>query len=360
MKIAAKLIATIVAMSTLMPLALLPVQVSAQEYHNNNNNARTPRIDGFNVDEVRRLRPGVELKFALYGTPGGQATLRIAGATHNLPLYEMEAGQYEGSYTISNNDKIAARSPVTANLRVGNQVISSVLNESLQINVGYHNNGRNVGSQPKIERFRVTPINELSPGNELHFTFFGTPDGKADLSIAGVRGKLFMQEGNPGEYATTYTIRNRDRITPTSAVTVNLRVGDQLGSARLNQNLQNPAAPAPIAQVCRNCGTVEAVNLIEIRGDGSYLGTVGGGVIGALLGRQVGHGNGRTAAQIAGAVGGAYAGRAIEGNINKAQHYEVLVRLDNGATQTLSFASAPDFRVGDKVRINAGVLSRNP
>lgn len=370
MKVAQKLIASIVAMSTLMPMALLPAllpgllpallptQAWAQQSNNNRTNF-APHIHGFNVDEVPRLKPGVELKFALYGTPGGVATLRISGATRNLTLYETESGQYEGSYTINNNDKIKARSPVTANLRVGNQVTSSVLNETLRTGVGYHENASISGPRPKIDRFNVNAVNELSPGNELRFTVFGTPDGKADLAIAGVRGKLLMQEENAGEYTTTYTIRNRDRIKANSAVTVNLRIDDRVTSATLNQNLQSAAAPA-VAIACRQCGTVEAVNLIEIRGDGGYLGTIGGGIVGALLGSQIGGGSGRTAAEIAGAVGGAYAGRAIEGNVRKATHYEVSVRFDNGASQTISFAADPGYRVGDKVRVNNGVLSRNP
>ena len=56
---------------------------------------------------------------------------------------------------------------------------------------------------------------------------------------------------------------------------------------------------------CGNCGVVEAINAIEVKGEGGYLGLVGGGVAGAVLGSQVGNGNGRTAAQLLGAVGGA-------------------------------------------------------
>jgi hypothetical protein len=36
-----------------------------------------------------------------------------------------------------------------------------------------------------------------------------------------------------------------------------------------------------------------------------------------------------------------------------------LVRLENGATQTVTFAAEPDYRVGDKVKINDGVIVRN-
>ena len=93
---------------------------------------------------------------------------------------------------------------------------------------------------------------------------------------------------------------------------------------------------------------------------GSYLGAIGGGVVGALLGSQVGGGGGRTAAQIAGAVGGAYAGHAIEGKVRKSTHYEVVVRLQNGATQTIVVATDPGLWVGDPVKIVYGALVRNP
>lgn len=361
MKITQVFCATVVAMSAAMPLALLPGPLHAQQH---SQAPAAPRIEGFNVEEVRRLAPGVELNFAIYGTPGGLATLRIAGATRNLALVEVEAGQYEGSYTISSRDKIAARSAVTANLRVGNQVASTVLNESLQVGVGYHNPKFMPGPQPKIERFNVEPVADLGGGNELPFTLVGTPGGKVDLAIKGVKGKILLPEVNSGEYAGTYTIKRRDRISSNSVVTANLRVGERVTSATLGKALQTAAAaPAPVraaAAICTTCGTVESVNLVEVKGDGGYLGAIGGGVVGALLGSQVGGGNGRTAAQIAGAVGGVYAGRAIEANVRKSNHYEVLVRLHNGAAQTVTYAAEPGFKVGDKVKINDGVIVRNP
>ncbi len=358
MKLTQKILAAVLAVSALMPL-LLPVQAHAQQY---NQSQVTPRIEGFNVDEVKKLAPGVELNFDIYGTPGGLATLRIDGATRSLILVEVEAGLYQGSYTISSRDKIVARSPVTANLRVGNQVASSVLNESLQVGVGYHSAKAMPGPQPRIERFDVEPVADLSGGNDLRFTLFGTPGGKVDLTISGVKGKVFLPEVNSGEYASTYTIRNRDRITSNSVVTANLRLGERGTSATLGKDLQSAAAPAPVraARICNNCGTVEAINLVEVKGEGGYLGTIGGGVVGALLGSQIGGGSGRTAAQIAGALGGAYAGHVIEGKARTSNHYEVLVRLQNGATQTVTFASEPGYRVGDSVKIIDGVIMRNP
>lgn len=356
MKIKHNYLASLFVAAALLPPALMSSQAQAQGY---NNTPVTPRIAVFNVDEVRRLAPGVELNFDIYGTPGGLVTLHIEGAMRNVILVETEPGQYEGTYTINSRDKIAARSPVTANLRVGNQVTSLVLNESLQTGVGYHPVKEVPGLQPRIERFKVAPMADLRGGNDLRMTLNGSPGGKADVTITGVKGKIQLPEVTPGEYVGTYTIRNRDRIVANSAVKAQLKLGERVTSVVWGHDLLNTSVPAQIS-VCHNCGTVEAINVVEVKGEGGYLGTIGGGVIGAVLGNQVGGGNGRTVAQIAGALGGAYAGRALEAKSNTRKHYEVVVRLQNNTIQTLSYAAEPGFLVGDKVKVNNGTLERNP
>jgi outer membrane lipoprotein SlyB len=363
MKTTQKLFAGLMAALPLFTMTLAAAPAQAQQY---TTNAYTPVIRGFNVDEVRRLQPGAELNFDLYGTPGGIATLRIAGANRNLTLTETDPGQYEGTYTIGTRDRITARSAVTANLRLGNQVTSGVLSESLLRGVGTHSDGRarrsELATMPRIERFDVQGNDELTPGNELVFSVYGTPGAKVDMSISGTRGVFFLPEVRPGEYTGAYTIRRADRIASNSVVTATIRANGRLSSATLGKPLLIAAAPVAVPRVvryCSNCATVEAVNVVEVNGDGSYLGTIGGGVVGALLGSQVGSGNGRTAAQIAGAVGGAYAGRNIERNARRAQHYEVVVRFTNGGTQAVTYENDPGFRVGEKVKVNNGVLVRD-
>lgn len=288
--------------------------------------------------------------------------MRINGAQRNLTLNEVEPGQYAGTYTISSRDRITSSSGVTGNLRVGNQVVSSVLTESLVVGVGRHTPNQAPGPAPRISRFEVQPSSDLSGGSELSFTLNGTPGGKADVSIAGSNGRFFLPEVRSGEYAGTYTVRRADRIASNSVVKANLQVGQRVTSVTLGKPLMLATTPAPVAReqrYCSSCGVVEAINVVEVKGDGSYLGTIGGGVVGALLGSQVGGGNGRTAAEIAGALGGAYAGREVEKNVRKNAHYEVLVRLQNGGTQTVSFPAEPGFRVGEKVRITDGTLARD-
>lgn len=348
-------------MIPLLSVTLASAPAQAQQY--NTQAAYSPVIRGFNVDEVRRLTPGVELSFDLYGTPGGTAVLHISGANRNLTLTETEPGQYEGTYTIGTRDHITARSAVTANLRVGNQVTTGLLSESLLRNVGSHERRRGeLAAIPRIERFDVQPNDDLSPGSELQFTLYGTPGAKVDMNIGGARGTFFLPEVRPGEYSGSYTIRRADRIAANSVVTANIRANGQVSTATLGKPLLVAAAPVPVPRVaryCTNCATVEAVNLVEVKGDGSYLGTIGGGLAGALLGSQIGSGNGRTAAQVAGAVGGAYAGREIERNAKRSQHYEVLIRFPNGGTQVVPYENDPGLRVGEKVKLNNGVLTRD-
>jgi outer membrane lipoprotein SlyB len=340
-----------------MTLAVAPVQ--AQQYVR--DGVAAPAISGFNVDEVRRIAPGVELNFDLYGTPGGMATLRINGATRNLHLTEVEPGQYQGTYTVGTRDHINPDSNVTANLRVGNRVTTAMLAESLIRGARHVERRGELAGMPRVERFDVRANDDLDPGSDLTFTVMGTPESKVEVSIAGSRGVFFLPEVRPGEYSGVYRIRRTDHIVPDAAVTATIRANGRYSTAALGRPLL-AGAPRPatnVARYCSNCATVAAVNVVEVSGDGNYLGTVGGAVVGGLLGSQVGSGNGRTAAEVAGAVGGAVAGRNIERNSRHGVRYEVLVRYDNGATQTIPYENNPGWRVGDKVRVSNGTLSRD-
>ena len=107
-------------------------------------------------------------------------------------------------------------------------------------------------------------------------------------------------------------------------------------------------------KTCNNCGVIESINAVEVKGQGSGLGMIAGGVTGALLGNQIGRGNGNAVATVAGAAGGAYAGNVIEKNMTKAVRYQVRVRMNDGTLRTTYYSSAPAFAVGDKVKIVNG------
>lgn len=118
-------------------------------------------------------------------------------------------------------------------------------------------------------------------------------------------------------------------------------------------------APAPVVSVCHVCGSIESVTPIErsTKAPGVGIGTVAGGVLGAVLGNQVGHGGGRTAATILGAVGGGFAGNAIEGHVRKETVYQVGVRMEDGSQRLVEVARAPS--VGSRVTVEGNVLRTN-
>ena len=354
-----KMVIGLLALAAFSPLPFTVTAAQAQH----TAAVAAPRIDGFDVEPVERSQPGSELVFTLYGSPGATVAVRISGATGSVSLAETEAGVYEGSYTIRQRDQITDTSIATANLRLGNRVASAILDEPL---IGRANRPRagppgNAATAPAIARFEAETPARLEAGEDLMLRLVGSPGGTASAKIAGVKGKIVLNEVSPGEYEGFYTIRSRDRIAADTAVTANLRIGTYETNAILGRPLSARAGAAPAGRMaprtCGNCGTVEAINVIEVKGEGSYLGKIAGGVAGALLGSQVGQGRGTTVAEVAGAAGGVYAGNEIEKRMKTASHYEVVVRLENGGSHTFAYAAQPGFAVGTHVRVDNGALT---
>ena len=106
---------------------------------------------------------------------------------------------------------------------------------------------------------------------------------------------------------------------------------------------------------CEDCGVVESVRAIELKGEGSGVGAVAGGVVGGILGNQVGGGNGRTAMTVVGAGAGAYAGHELEKNMKRSVSYEIRVRMDDRSTRTFR-STQPDVGVGQRVSVRDGRL----
>lgn len=114
----------------------------------------------------------------------------------------------------------------------------------------------------------------------------------------------------------------------------------------------------PALAACPNCGTVTDVKTVKKEGEGTGLGAVAGGVIGGVLGHQVGSGRGNTAATVVGAGAGAYAGHQIEKNQKSTTSYQVVVKLEDGKTRTFNFAKETSWRVGDRVKVVDGRITR--
>ena len=105
-------------------------------------------------------------------------------------------------------------------------------------------------------------------------------------------------------------------------------------------------------------GYVESISYMDGRSGTTGGGAIVGGIIGGVLGNQVGDGRGKTAATVVGAGAGALIGNEIEKNRNVGDRVEVRVRLDNGSHVTYTQDNTPDFRNGDRVRIESGRVYR--
>lgn len=117
-----------------------------------------------------------------------------------------------------------------------------------------------------------------------------------------------------------------------------------------------PAARAVAPKVCAECGVIDAINVIEQKGQGSGIGAVAGGVVGGLVGNQIGQGRGNTVATVAGVAGGALVGNEVERRIKTTKQYNVSVRMDDGNAKTFTFDNEPGFAVGEKVKVVDGKL----
>ncbi len=226
---------------------LLTASSTAQAQPAPQSRTASPAIDGFTVEEVARLDQGVRLQFNLYGTPGANVTLNLDGANRALHLTEVEPGQYTGHYVIGNRDRLTPDSRVSAELRMGNQVATSVLREPL---------------------VRTDVAQPVDNGRQL-----ATKDARIAAAAPGV--------SPPPAPRTT----ERPRV----------------------------------ARYCTSCGIVEKVEVVQ----------------GALPNP-----------------------RPLASDVTARQYYRVTVRLNTtDTTQALEFANNPGYRTGDRVRVNDGVLS---
>jgi len=121
----------------------------------------------------------------------------------------------------------------------------------------------------------------------------------------------------------------------------------------LAQAPQQSEAPRPVVKPGR-LGTVESVREVEDAGKANGIGAVGGGVAGAVLGHNIGDHN--KLVTVLGAAGGALLGNHIEKQARATKHWELTLRLDNGATETIRSEAQPAWRQGDRVRLLDGEL----
>lgn len=103
---------------------------------------------------------------------------------------------------------------------------------------------------------------------------------------------------------------------------------------------------------CLSCGTVESVETVRVKGEGTGLGAVAGGVLGGVVGHQIGGGNGKTAMTVLGALGGGVAGNEVERRTRGQTLYDVRVRMQDGSFRSVRQGQA--LSVGSSVVVEGG------
>lgn len=116
-------------------------------------------------------------------------------------------------------------------------------------------------------------------------------------------------------------------------------------------------APAPAygSNTCADCGTVNSVTQRQTAGKANVAGAVIGAVVGGVAGHQFGSGKGNTAATAGGAVVGGIVGSQV-GKDAGTTAYDVVIRMDNGATQTMTVAATGGLHTGSRVRISGNQI----
>ena len=106
--------------------------------------------------------------------------------------------------------------------------------------------------EPQINGFDLEQVDQLTPGTELNFILYGTPRSRAALSIEGAQRDLVLVESQSGVYRGVYTVSRRDRLQPGATVTANLRSGNRVASAVLDEPLlAGWMPPAPVGVMPR-------------------------------------------------------------------------------------------------------------
>jgi outer membrane lipoprotein SlyB len=126
-----------------------------------------------------------------------------------------------------------------------------------------------------------------------------------------------------------------------------------------------PSAPATSYQTAgMEYGRISNIEYLPVGSTApshNILGAVVGGLAGAALGSTIGGGTGRAAATVLGGVAGAAIGNQIQRNqqgATMAPGYRITMTTDNGGMRTYEVPATGDLHVGDRVRVDNGVIYR--
>jgi len=136
--------------------------------------------------------------------------------------------------------------------------------------------------------------------------------------------------------------------------TMNRFLGVLMAAAAL---LLAACASAPQAPAVSGDGVVQSIQETQQASQtGNVVGAIGGALVGGALGSLVGGGTGQTIATTVGAVGGSVAGSSVGSKAGAETVWIVNIRFDDGINRAVTVTQRPDYRPGDKVRVQNGVV----
>ena len=123
-----------------------------------------------------------------------------------------------------------------------------------------------------------------------------------------------------------------------------------------------PASPVAVAPVGAEYGRITNIEYFPggvARSGVNVPGAILGAVAGAVIGHQVGGGTGRDAATVLGGAAGAAVGSQV-GRTTTATDavYRITMQTDTGIVRYYDVPASGDLRVGDRVRVDNGVIYR--
>lgn len=103
----------------------------------------------------------------------------------------------------------------------------------------------------------------------------------------------------------------------------------------------------------QSSGVIEAIEVVNLDGEASWVGSTSGSLVGGVLGSTVGSGWGSIASSIVGSIAVSFAGRGAEKQLTKTQGLKMIIRRDDGFSFTAIIIpeKGQHFKVGDRVHI---------
>lgn len=101
-------------------------------------------------------------------------------------------------------------------------------------------------------------------------------------------------------------------------------------------------------------GEIVDIDIVQIEGEATVLGTGGGAAIGYRLGRLIGSGDSSRVAGAVAGTAGAVAGREVEKTVTSEDGLEITVKMDRGEMLLIVQSADVQFNVGERVRVLRG------